>query len=66
MIYTTKAELQNVWANYADAKLHADGIDPTDLDAVETSLVACVGGRRLFERWLAVYGSRQLEQEARK
>lgn len=56
MIYTTKAELQTAWAKAAAAKLRADSVVPNDLQAVEISLVACVGGQRLLECWLAVYG----------
>lgn len=55
MIYA-KAESQLAWANAAAAKLRADGVDPADLGAVETALIACGGGRRLFRCWLAVYG----------
>ena len=59
MIYHTLDELRTDWANRAAGKLRADGIDHTDLQAVEATLTTCVGGRRLYEFWLHVHGPRQ-------
>lgn len=63
MIYATQAESQATWAERAAVKLRADKVGPADLDAVETSLVACVGRQRLFECWLAVYGSLEAKEK---
>jgi len=41
----------NAWFSAAVAKLKADGIDASDLDAVEKTLTRCVGGERLFRFW---------------
>ncbi len=59
MIHKALAELRTDWANRAASKLRADGIDPTNLQAVEAALTACAGGRRLYEYWLHVHGPHQ-------
>ena len=52
MIYDTYEEMIADWGPRADAKLRADGVNPTDLAAVEACLTACVGGQRLFQAWV--------------
>ncbi len=59
MIYKSLDEHRTEWANKAASKLRADGIDPTDLQAVEAALTVCAGGQRLYEFWLHVHGPRQ-------
>jgi len=40
------------WSELAAAKLRADNVDPSDLQAVRKALLATVGGERLFQCWL--------------
>ena len=61
MIPKTRKEMREKWVDAADAKLRADGIDRTDLVAVKKCLEACVGGHRLYQFWLEVFGDPPLE-----
>lgn len=51
MTYKTYNAFIMAWGRAAWGKLKADNIDPGDLAAVEASLSACCGGRRLFLAW---------------
>lgn len=62
MVYNTLEEMQTDWANRAAGKLRADRVDPDNPQTVEAALTACVGGRRLFECWLAVHGPQEGEK----
>jgi len=43
------------WREMANAKLCAESVDPTDIEAARETLCACVGGRRLFQIWAEVH-----------
>ena len=53
--YRSLGEMKTAWAKAAAAKLRADGVDANDLAAARECLVACVGGVRLYDFWLAEY-----------
>ncbi len=48
----TRADFITDWGQKANAKLQAENVDRSDLEAVEKCLLECVGGRRLFNAWV--------------
>lgn len=47
-------EFKTKWAELAAAKLRVENVDSNDLQAVRKTLLATVGGERLFQCWLEV------------
>jgi hypothetical protein len=53
--YSSFEEKRDAYARAADAKLHADHVDRTDIQAVKACLSECVLGHALYRAWRAVH-----------
>ncbi len=59
MIYRSKQRKVKAWASAAQAKLEAENVDTTDIDAVHECLRHCVGD--VFTPWMQERGLRTVE-----
>ena len=48
----TREEFIVNWGRKAATKLKAESVNPDDIDAVRATLLATVGGKRIYEVWL--------------